>query len=100
MIFIPRYWSFDPDRDLRWRAITRLHRSREVPRQGAKLGRNQQERTMEAANVHRLWREASETGLRGDKRYHWVISKMKWSATTDFSKVKRLRRLKFVGQLT
>src|SRR5262249_52964745 len=37
MIEVPRYWSFDPKRDLKWGAITMLHRTREVLRQGPKL---------------------------------------------------------------
>jgi hypothetical protein len=83
MIFIPRYWSFDPDRDLRWRAITHLHRSRDV---------HQQERRLEALRVQRHWREATQAGLKGDNRYQQVIAMMNWSPSTDFSKVKRLMR--------
>src|SRR5438046_218374 len=49
MIVIPRYWSFDFNRDLKWRSITRLHHSREVPRQGAKLVANQSARRTQAA---------------------------------------------------
>src|SRR5439155_19802350 len=41
MIFILAYWSFDPKRDLNWRAITALHKAREVPKQGPKLSANQ-----------------------------------------------------------
>jgi len=37
MIEVPRYWSFDPKRDLKWGAVTKLHRMREVRRQGPKL---------------------------------------------------------------
>jgi len=37
MIEVPKYWSFDPKRDLKWGAVTKLHRMREVPRQGPKL---------------------------------------------------------------
>src|SRR6266436_4191615 len=37
MIEVPRYWSFDPKRDLKWGAVTKLHRMREVSRQGPKL---------------------------------------------------------------
>ncbi|MCL4854523.1 MAG: hypothetical protein KJZ78_24450, partial [Bryobacteraceae bacterium] len=37
MILIPAYWSFDPKRDLNWKAITALHRARGVHRQGPKL---------------------------------------------------------------
>jgi len=41
MIFIPAYWSFDPKRDLNWRAITAMHKARGVRKQGAKLAANQ-----------------------------------------------------------
>jgi hypothetical protein len=37
MIEIPKYWSFDPKRDVKWGAVTKLHRMREVRRQGPKL---------------------------------------------------------------
>jgi hypothetical protein len=32
IIFIPAYWSFDPKRDLNWRAIIALHKARGVPK--------------------------------------------------------------------
>jgi hypothetical protein len=35
MILIPGYWSFDPKRDLNWKAITALHRARGVQRYGS-----------------------------------------------------------------
>lgn len=54
MVLIPRYWSFDHKRDLEWRAITKLHRSRDVHRQGAKLTRNQIERHRESTKASRF----------------------------------------------
>src|SRR6185436_14730473 len=37
IIVVPKYWSFDPKRDLKWGAVTSLHKMREVKRQGPKL---------------------------------------------------------------
>jgi hypothetical protein len=85
MIFIPRY--------LKWSAINKLHRSRDVRRQGAKLGQNQRDRLKEARRVHQLWRETSQTGVKGDARYRIVIGKMGWHPKTDFSRVRRLLAL-------
>ena len=48
IMMVPRYWSFDPRRDLKWKAITRLHRARSAQKQGLKLGSNRAERREEA----------------------------------------------------
>ena len=76
MIFIPRYWSFDHDRDLKWRAITRLHRARGVPRQGAKLSASQAERRIQAETARKLMNEAKALGMKGEKRSFWVMAKL------------------------
>ena len=76
MIFIPRYWSFDHNRDLRWRAVTRLHRARGVPRQGAKLSASQAERRKQAEVARKLVSQAMKLGMKGDKRSYWVMAKL------------------------
>ena len=80
-------------RDLKWGAITKLHRSRDVRRQGAKLGQNQRDRLNEARRVYQLWREAKQNGANGDARYATVVEKMGWHPKTDFSRVRRLLAL-------
>ena len=93
MIFIPRYWSLDGRRDIEWAAVNKLHRSREVRRQGEKLGRGEIERRREATKAQSLWHKSKEMGLKGDDRKNWVIEKMGWHADTDFSRVSRLLQL-------
>jgi len=64
MILIPRYWSFDHKRDLKWKAVARLHRSRDVHRQGVKLSASQLARYEDGMRALRLWRQARAAGLR------------------------------------
>src|ERR1051325_5385132 len=90
MIEVPRYWSFDPKRDLKWGAVTKLHRIREVRRQGPKLSRSRAARQEEAAAARRLWREATGAGMKGDGRKEWVMEGLGWDARTDESKLRRL----------
>jgi hypothetical protein len=67
MIFIPAYWSFDPKRDLNWRAITALHKARGVPKQGPKLSANQLAARSEAVHAAKLSKgsRCAETERRG-----------------------------------
>jgi hypothetical protein len=93
MIFIPRYWSFDHNRDLRWRAITRLHRARGVPRQGAKLSANQAERRKQAAVARRLIKKATEQQMKGEKRDYWVMAKLGLHPDTHPKQLQRLLKM-------
>jgi hypothetical protein len=90
MVEVPRYWSFDPKRDLKWGAVTKLHRMREVRRQGPKLSPSRAARHTEAALARRLWREATRAGLKGDGRKEWVMERLGWDARTDESRLRRL----------
>ena len=90
MVFIPRYWSFDYKRDLEWRAITKLHRSRDVHRQGAKLTVSQMERHRESTKAVRFWKQATTAGLKGDSRNSWVMGNLGWDARTDARQLRRL----------
>jgi hypothetical protein len=90
MIEVPRYWSFDPKRDLKWGAVTKLHRMREVRRQGPKLSPSRAARHTEAALARRLWREATKAGWKGDGRKEWVMERLGWDARTDESRLRRL----------
>jgi hypothetical protein len=98
MIFIPRYWSFDRKLDLNWGAITKLHRSRGVHRQGEKLGFGEVARMKEAFKAQALWQQSKKEGLKGETRKEWVIKKMGWRPENDFSKFRRL--LKLAAQFT
>ena len=90
IIMIPRYWSLDPKRDLKWGAITRLHRMRGVQRQGPKLSAGRVERRQESERARELWGEATEAGLKGQRRIDWVMGRMGWDARTDESRLRRI----------
>lgn len=90
MIFIPRYWSFDHKRDLKWKAVTRLHRSRGVHRQGVKLTSSQLARYQDGTKALRLWQQAKAGGLRGVALSSWVMGKLGWDPRTDERQLRRL----------
>lgn len=93
MIFIPRYWSLDHNRDLRWRAINHLHHSRGIPRQGEKLSANQIQRLQEAADGSQYWKQATQAGLKGEKRIQEVLARLGWHSQTDPKQLRRLLKL-------
>lgn len=90
MIVIPRYWSFDAYRDLKWRAITRLHQSRGVSKQGLKLSANQKERRKQAESARAFFKQASQSGMKGEKRDDWVMAKLGLHPETDRKQLWRL----------
>ena len=92
MIFVPAYWSFDPKRDVKWKAITKLHKARGVSKQGAKLSANRAAKKREASRAKRLWAQATREGLRGEKRTVWVMRELKWDVRTDEHTLRRLLR--------
>ena len=93
MVFIPRYWSFDHNRDLRWRAITRLHRARGVPRQGAKLSASQAERRNQAEVARKFMSQAMKLGMKGDKRNYWVMAKLGLHPDTHPKQLHRILKM-------
>jgi len=93
MIVIPRYWSLDYIRDLKWRSITRLHQSREVDRQGEKLDANQSERRALALTAAKFMTAAKRLGMKGDVRDYWVMEKV-GMADSDPRQLRRLLKIK------
>lgn len=93
MIVIPRYWSFDYNRDLKWRSITKLHQSREVPRQGEKLEANHSERRALASAARVFMAEAKRMGKKGESRDSWVLAKI-GMANSDPRQLRRLLKVK------
>ena len=89
MIFLPHNWSIDGNRDINWSTVNRFHRSRKVKRQGTKMSPARVEREEEKKRVRRLNAEAIQMGLRGDRKYEWIIKKMKWHPETDPRKIRR-----------
>ena len=90
MIFIPAYWSFDPKRDLNWRAITALHKARGVPKQGRKLGANELAARLEAIHASKLSKEAAARKLKGEARISWVLQKLNKDLRTDERQLRRI----------
>ena len=90
MIFIPAYWSFDPKRDLNWRAITALHKARGVPKQGAKLSANQLAARLEAIDAAKLSKEADARKLKGEARLSWMSEKLNRDVRTDERQLRRI----------
>jgi len=90
MIFIPAYWSFDPKRDLNWRAITALHKARGVPKQGPKLSANQLAAREESIRARDFWREATALKLKGEAHISWVRQKLNKDLRTDERQLRRI----------
>ncbi len=93
MIVIPRYWSFDYNRDLKWRSVTKLHHSRDVQRQGTKLDANESARRSLAAKARRFMAEAKRLELKGDERDYWVLDKI-GMPDSDPRQLRRLLKVK------
>ncbi len=93
MIVIPRFWSFDYNRDLKWRSITKLHQSREVPRQGEKIEANLSERQALAAKAKKWVAEAKRQGMKGDAKDDWVMKKIGMH-DADSRQLRRLLKMK------
>jgi len=90
MIFIPAYWSFDPKRDLNWRAITALHKARGVPKQGPKLNANQAASHLESIHAAILSKEADARKLKGEERLSWMLNNLKRDMRTDERQLRRI----------
>jgi len=90
MIFIPAYWSFDPKRDLNWRAITALHKARGVQKQGAKLAANELAAREESIRAREFWREAAALKLKGEARISWVLKELNRDLRTDERQLRRI----------
>lgn len=90
MIFIPAYWSFDPKRDLNWRAITALHKVRGVQKQGIKLKSNQQARRIEALRAAQLSKQAAALNLKGQARRSWIMTGLPLDPRTDDRQLRRI----------
>lgn len=88
-IFIPFYWSLDPHRDIKWAAVSTLHRLRGIGKQGPKLYQERWERKEMGRRVKLLLAKAKEKGFRGEDRDYWVMGQMGWNIGTDPMQVRR-----------
>ena len=90
MIFIPAYWSFDPKRDLNWRAITALHKARGVQKQGIKLKSNQQAKRIEVLRAAQLSKQAAALNLKGQARGSLIMTGLRLDPRTDERQLRRI----------
>jgi hypothetical protein len=91
MIHIPSYWSFDPKRDIRWKAIARLHRTRVHGRQGSALAEGRAERMKAAEKLRELDQEALRRGLKGTKKHDFLCAGLGLVPGTSPRRISRLR---------
>jgi len=91
MIHIPAYWSFDRSRDIRWRAIGKLHRIRVPGRQGAALAEGFAQRMKEAEKLRQLDQKAARLGLKGLKKHEFLCKGLNWDVRTAPKRLTRLR---------
>jgi len=96
-IHIPAYWSFDPKRDIRWDAITRLHRVRVAGRQGAAIAENKAQRMRDAAKLRQLDQEVLRLRLKGEAKHQHLCTGLGWDSRTSPKRISRLRA-EFKGQ--
>jgi hypothetical protein len=91
MIHIPSYWSFDPKRDIRWKAIARLHRTRVHSRQGSALAEGRAERMKAAEKLRELDQEALRLGHKGVKKHVFLCAGLGLVPGTSPRRISRLR---------
>lgn len=89
-LFIPGYWNLDPHRDIRWKAVTRLHRARGLAKQGPKLAANRRQRHDQLRRLLIAEGEAKQRGLRGEHRSSFLKQQAGLAAETDDRQVRRL----------
>ncbi len=93
LIMVPRLLSLDGDRDLKWRAIGRLHRAHGAPRQGRKASRNRAAMYREAVEIVKHEAVGRADGLKGKALTAYILDQMKKHPGTDESWIKRRVRL-------
>jgi len=96
LIFIPRYWNFDPSRDIDWKAIRTIHRTLD-PRPNKRAMEDSPEIIEEAERAWHLNQQAERKQLKGEARISWVMNQLGWPESTDERKLRR--RLRQYAQL-
>ena len=92
MIIIPSFWSLDPKRDIRWEAVTKLHRLRVPKRQGAALTEGLAERMAQAEKLRELDVEAKSRKLRGESKHRFLCQRLGLVEETSPRRLSRLRK--------
>src|SRR5262249_31927080 len=89
-IFIPGYISFDPKRDLKLGAVSRLHRARGIRRQGEGFSVARAEYEKNAKRAFAFNEQAKAAKLKGDIRLHSVADKLGIKTKEDYGEIRRL----------
>lgn len=89
-LFIPGYLSLDPKRDLDFSKVMRLHRARGIARQGPGFSIGRRELTELRHKGAQADGDAKKRGLKGDRRYKFVCSKIGFRDGGDFRRVRKL----------
>ena len=92
MIFIPAYWSFDAKRDVRWDAVTKLHRARALKKQGEGLAESAAKRRSDSKKLKKLDADAKKLKLRGETRHAFLCKGLGLDERTDPKRLARLRK--------
>ncbi len=92
MIFIPAYWSFDAKRDVRWDAVTKLHRARALKKQGEGMAESAEKRRSDSVKLKKLDAEAKKLKLRGEARHVFLCKGLGLDERTDPKRLARLRK--------
>ena len=91
-IFIPSYWSFDYVRDILWKDLINLHRSRGVGKQGPKLAFNRTEKNKQLKKLYQVCKDADKQKLRGLSKCNFIKSRMVFPPTLDDGQLRKLIR--------
>ncbi len=93
VIFVPYFWSLDARRDIKWKSIRAMHRSRGAINEGVKLGLSRTERRAQAEQVRKLLEQAKAQGIRAPERVEWVMGQLGWDNRNEMIRVRRLMSL-------
>ncbi len=92
-MFIPRYWSFDSQRDVKWGEVTKIQRAWGIKRVGGKWVDGRSLNKKLARLVYAASEEAAERGLTGKERYDHIRKAAGLTADTDPRVLQRLLSL-------
>jgi hypothetical protein len=89
-IFVPGYLSLDAKRDLDFKRINRLHKARGLPRQGEDYLSSRKEQLDLKRRARDANAEAKAAGLKGDKRYAFICSRLGFPDDGDYRRIRKL----------
>ncbi|MFN7138123.1 MAG: hypothetical protein ACK4UN_02170, partial [Limisphaerales bacterium] len=92
-IFIPRYWSLDAGRDIKWDEINKIQRAWGNKRQGEKWSETRVINHENAKAVYFAAKKAAERGYKGDRRWEYICKAAKLNPFTPRRTLERLLKL-------